>query len=186
MTRLGDLLDFGNFLKPLATIILPKSHAFLGNSCKGAKIFNFFQWNHFWATLIDIWRFFSGHSVSRSVIPLQSKWVFSASPYGERSLKWLSKSKLGCGKDHLRVRLVSLGQAPAFPRNRSLHRREDVGRAAAGQSQRRAGGLCNGLVRQFHDVVFYSLFFSTHLTNHNIVNRRKMNCNQTIKVGEKA
>ena len=31
----------GNFLKPLATIILPKSPTFLGNSCKGVKIFNF-------------------------------------------------------------------------------------------------------------------------------------------------
>ena len=31
----------GNFLKPLATIDLPKSHTVLGNFCVGAKIFNF-------------------------------------------------------------------------------------------------------------------------------------------------
>ena len=31
----------GNFLKPLATIHLPKSPTFLGNFCKGFKIFNF-------------------------------------------------------------------------------------------------------------------------------------------------
>ena len=32
---------FGNFLKPLATINLPKSLTVLGNFCVGAKIFNF-------------------------------------------------------------------------------------------------------------------------------------------------
>ena len=31
----------GNFLKPLATIKLPKSSTFLGNFCKGVTIFNF-------------------------------------------------------------------------------------------------------------------------------------------------
>ena len=31
----------GNFLKPLATINLPKSHTFLGNFCKGVKIIQF-------------------------------------------------------------------------------------------------------------------------------------------------
>ena len=38
MTRLGDL---GNFSKPLATKHLPKTPTFLGNFCKGVKIFNF-------------------------------------------------------------------------------------------------------------------------------------------------
>ena len=41
VTRLGDLLHFGNFSKPVATIILPKSPLFLGNFCKGVKIFHF-------------------------------------------------------------------------------------------------------------------------------------------------
>ena len=31
----------GNFLKPLTTINLPKSHTFLGNFCKGVKIYHF-------------------------------------------------------------------------------------------------------------------------------------------------
>ena len=31
----------GNFLKPLATINLPKSLTFLGNICKGVKIYHF-------------------------------------------------------------------------------------------------------------------------------------------------
>ena len=37
VTRLGDLLDFGQLLKPLGTINLPKSPTFLGNCCKGVK-----------------------------------------------------------------------------------------------------------------------------------------------------
>ena len=32
---------WGNFSKPLATILLPKSPTFLGNFCKGVKILNF-------------------------------------------------------------------------------------------------------------------------------------------------
>ena len=38
---LAIYLDLGNFLKLLATIQLPKSPAFLGNFCKGVKIFTF-------------------------------------------------------------------------------------------------------------------------------------------------
>ena len=48
----------GNFLKPLATINFPKSPTFLGNFCKWVKIY------HFWATFIDIWWFFSGHTAT--------------------------------------------------------------------------------------------------------------------------
>ena len=50
------MTTLGNFYKPLATIILPKSATFLANFCKGVKIY------HFWATFIDNWRFFSGHT----------------------------------------------------------------------------------------------------------------------------
>ena len=46
MTRLGDLLSFGQLLKPLATINLPKSTTFLGIFCKGVKI------NHFSSEII--------------------------------------------------------------------------------------------------------------------------------------
>ena len=38
MTRVGNFCTLGNFLKPFATINLPKSPTFLGNFCKGAKI----------------------------------------------------------------------------------------------------------------------------------------------------
>ena len=41
VTRLGDLLDFGQLFKPLATINLPKSLTFLGNFCVGDKIYHF-------------------------------------------------------------------------------------------------------------------------------------------------
>ena len=41
VTRLGDFLLFGQLFKPLATINLSKSPTFLGNFCKGVKIFNF-------------------------------------------------------------------------------------------------------------------------------------------------
>ena len=33
----------GNFLKHVATIILPKSPSFLGNFCKGVEIFHFYS-----------------------------------------------------------------------------------------------------------------------------------------------
>ena len=41
MTRLGDLLDFGQVLKHLAAINLAKSPTFLDNFCKGVKIYLF-------------------------------------------------------------------------------------------------------------------------------------------------
>ena len=61
VTRLDDLLDFGNFLKPLAIINFPKSPTLLGNFCKGVKIYHFSS-ETFQATFVDIWRFFSGHT----------------------------------------------------------------------------------------------------------------------------
>ena len=41
VSRLGDFWTLGNFSKPLATINLPNSPKFLGNFCKGVKIYNF-------------------------------------------------------------------------------------------------------------------------------------------------
>ena len=41
VTRLGNLLDFGQILKPLSTINLPKSPTFLGTVCEGVKIYHF-------------------------------------------------------------------------------------------------------------------------------------------------
>ena len=41
VTRWGNLLDFGQILKPLATINFPKSPTLLGNFCKDVKIYHF-------------------------------------------------------------------------------------------------------------------------------------------------
>ena len=41
LTRLGDLLDFGQVFKALATIDLPKSLTFLANFSNGVKIYHF-------------------------------------------------------------------------------------------------------------------------------------------------
>ena len=56
----------GNYLKPLATIILPKSPTLLGNFCKGVKIIHFLV-NSFWAIFIHIWRFLSDHTAGSSL-----------------------------------------------------------------------------------------------------------------------
>ena len=67
----------GNFLKPLATINLPKSPTFLGNFCKSVKIY------HFWATFIDIWQFFlvllPVNKISRANLcyAFLQRWIFS-------------------------------------------------------------------------------------------------------------
>ena len=49
---------FGNFLKPLATINLPKSPTFLGNFCKCVKIYHFSSEINFGQLFIVNWRFF--------------------------------------------------------------------------------------------------------------------------------
>ena len=41
VTRFGNFLDFGQLLKPLAAINLPKSLTFLGKFCKDVKIIQF-------------------------------------------------------------------------------------------------------------------------------------------------
>ena len=41
MTRLMIYYTLSNFSKPVATIILPKLPTFLGDFCKGVKIFHF-------------------------------------------------------------------------------------------------------------------------------------------------
>ena len=61
MTRLGDLLDLGLLLKPLATINLPKSPTFSGNFLKVSKSYIFLVKSflgNFYRHLV----FFSGHT----------------------------------------------------------------------------------------------------------------------------
>ena len=52
----------GNFLKPLATIGLPKFPTILGNFFGSFKIYHFSSKMIFGAAFIDIWQFFSGHT----------------------------------------------------------------------------------------------------------------------------
>ena len=51
----------GKFLKPLATINLPKSPAFFRNFCKGVKTYHFSS-EIILGIFLDIWRFLSGHT----------------------------------------------------------------------------------------------------------------------------
>ena len=60
MTRLGDLLHFGQLFKACRNNYLPKSPTFLGNFCKGVEIF------HLWATFVDIFSTFYWSHWSRS------------------------------------------------------------------------------------------------------------------------
>ena len=64
VTRLGDLLDFGNFSKPFVTNNLPKSLTFLGNFCKGAEIFNVSSKVHFWGNFYRHLAIFTGRTAS--------------------------------------------------------------------------------------------------------------------------
>ena len=61
MTRFGDFLEFGQLLKPLATLTLLKSCTFVGNFCEGAKIYHFSS-EIIFGQLLEIWRFLSGHT----------------------------------------------------------------------------------------------------------------------------
>ena len=65
----------GKFLKRLATIDLPKSPTFLGKFLLSCRNLSFCQWNYFWATFIDIWRFFYGHTGYSCCLRLKSKGI---------------------------------------------------------------------------------------------------------------
>ena len=54
--------SLGNFLKPLAPINLLKSPTFLGNYCKGVKIYHFSCELIFGQLVIEFWQFFTGHT----------------------------------------------------------------------------------------------------------------------------
>ena len=62
VTRLSDLLHFGQLFKACGNTYFAQIAHNLGNFCKGVKNLSFFLWNHFWANFIDIWRLFTGHT----------------------------------------------------------------------------------------------------------------------------
>ena len=80
VTRFGKFLDFGHFLKPLATINVPKSPTFLGIFCKCVKIFHFSCETIFWATFIDICQFSSGHTGCESAFIYHTSLGYPAFP----------------------------------------------------------------------------------------------------------
>ena len=45
----------------------------LGNFCKRGQNLSFFKWYQFWATFIDIWRLFTGHTVYKLLYSLLYK-----------------------------------------------------------------------------------------------------------------
>ena len=76
VTRLGDLLDFGQLYKAFGNNKFAQISHILRNFCKGVKMY------HFWATFIDIWRFLSGHTGPRSTPPRSlTFFAFLALPY---------------------------------------------------------------------------------------------------------
>ena len=73
----------GNFLKPLATIILPKSLTFLGNFCKGVKSYQFSSEIIFWQLLAI---FFWSHWIhTRNLNPVIGNFF---------PVNWISKKKI--------------------------------------------------------------------------------------------
>ena len=71
VTRVGDFCTLGNFLKPVATINLPKSPTLLGNFCKGAKIIHFSNEIIFGQLL---WTFGNFYLVTLVTAPIASNW----------------------------------------------------------------------------------------------------------------
>ena len=94
MTRLGNLLDFGQLLKHLSTINLPKSPHILRQFLQRCQNLSFFYWNLFWATFIDIWWFLSSHTDHKlpSGSNRSTKWVTAkiCSLYNQKNDKYLS------------------------------------------------------------------------------------------------
>ena len=85
----------GKILKPLAKINLPKSITILGNFCKGVKIY------HFWATFIDIWRFFlvTLDGTKKIVVLILHRTVWLTA-WGLRVRAKNSKSLITCASIH--------------------------------------------------------------------------------------
>ena len=92
MTRSGDFLDLGNFLKSLATANLPKSPIFLGNFCKGVKIYHFlvqsFLGNFYRRLAIFFWSHCFRCKANRSAV--RYDFTTRVTPYPEGRCLWLS------------------------------------------------------------------------------------------------
>ena len=61
--QIGQFIGYWQFLKPLATINLPKSPHILRQFLLKVSKSIILLGNHFWVNFIDIWQFFPGHTV---------------------------------------------------------------------------------------------------------------------------
>ena len=79
---ISSVARLGNFLKPLATINLPKSPTYLGNFCKGVKI-DHFSSGSFLCNFYRHLGIFSGHAVetinkisAKKSVSIRLKWLW--------------------------------------------------------------------------------------------------------------
>ena len=90
---LGIYWTLGHFLKPLGTINLPKSPPFLGNFCKGVKIYCFsseiiFEFFKKWANPAASFRlfsFFSNTNFTDKIVDFSRIWTQIVGVKGEHS-----------------------------------------------------------------------------------------------------
>ena len=67
VTGLADLLDFAPLFKAFGNNKFAQISYILRQFLWRCQNLYFFLWNHFWATFIDIWRFFSSHTACNDV-----------------------------------------------------------------------------------------------------------------------
>ena len=72
VTRLDNLLHFGQLFKACGKNYFAQIAHISGNFSKGVKKF---LWNNFWATFIDIWRLFTGHTRLAIYKTKSSEWI---------------------------------------------------------------------------------------------------------------
>ena len=93
--------------------ILPKLPTILGIFCKVAEVFHFSCRNHFWATFIDIWRLFSGHTGCHALkmFPIAGEMAKVGSKLNE-PLKMAKVLSIFCQNGELFPNLVTLLPLP--------------------------------------------------------------------------
>ena len=64
VTKFGDFLDFGQLFKAFGNNYFAQISHIHKQFLERCQNISFFYWNHFWATFIDIWRFFTGHTAA--------------------------------------------------------------------------------------------------------------------------
>ena len=75
VTRLGDLLEFGQLFKAFGNNCFAQISHILRQFLKGVKIFNFSSEIIFWATFTDIWQLFTGHTGHDLAQRVMETWI---------------------------------------------------------------------------------------------------------------